>query len=310
MNVLTCFRFLSKRLLLVGDPKQLPPVVPDVPVSYAGTTASLSPSEVTLFARLQHNGFNPILLNTQYRCHPKIANICSELFYKGSLSNGVTVEDRKPILKFSKQPLGPVTLINVANGRQDSGTGKSLVNIQEALACVEIVSHELKKQSLEPNSIGVVCFYKAQAAMISQKLTQELTDVNGDVDPEALPLISTVDAFQGGERDVIIVCTTRTKIVANAFSENSSLSRNDQDFFSNPHRINVAFSRAKYHLIILCCVPLIQEMMKMSAVCGQKSVDQSNVESWENIWLKILEFSERDGSAFNNMKQFCGYVGL
>lgn len=49
-------------------------------------------------------------------------------------------------------------------------------------------------------------------------------------------LISTVDSFQGGERDIIILSLVR---------ENSS------SFLQDSKRINVALTRAKHHLIIV-----------------------------------------------------------
>lgn len=64
--------------------------------------------------------------------------------------------------------------------------------------------------------------------------------------------ISTVDAFQGGEKEIIILSTVRT-------SESS--------FMDNQPRINVALTRAKRHLIIL---------------------GNQNMFSMNELWSKIL----------------------
>ena len=37
-------------------------------------------------------------LVTQYRCHPDISALCSELFYSGNLVDGVDGEQRKPLV--------------------------------------------------------------------------------------------------------------------------------------------------------------------------------------------------------------------
>lgn len=38
------------------------------------------------------------MLKTQYRCHPDISAVANDLFYDGHLLNGVSEEDRKPLL--------------------------------------------------------------------------------------------------------------------------------------------------------------------------------------------------------------------
>ena len=54
--------------------------------------------------------------------------------------------------------------------------------------------------------------------------------------------ISTVDAFQGAERDVIILSTSRTARLG---------------FSDSPKRLNVAITRARRHLIIMGSAPLL-----------------------------------------------------
>ncbi len=48
--------------------------------------------------------------------------------------------------------------------------------------------------------------------------------------------MSTVDSFQGGEKDIVILSTVRTS---------------PSDFLDNPKRINVALTRARHHLIVV-----------------------------------------------------------
>jgi superfamily I DNA and/or RNA helicase len=42
----------------------------------------------TLFVRLVSNGYEPIMLRTQYRCHPKFSKIANTLFYGNRLLDG------------------------------------------------------------------------------------------------------------------------------------------------------------------------------------------------------------------------------
>ena len=50
--------------------------------------------KVSMFERLQAAGLAPILLDTQYRMHPRIAEFPSQLFYNGLIQSGITAADR------------------------------------------------------------------------------------------------------------------------------------------------------------------------------------------------------------------------
>ena len=55
---------------------------------YSLNSAGLSQS---LFERLVVLGIRPIRLQVQYRMHPSLSEFPSNLFYDGTLQNGVTV---------------------------------------------------------------------------------------------------------------------------------------------------------------------------------------------------------------------------
>ena len=82
-------RFGCEKLVLVGDPKQLDPTI-----QCGGDVTHSSGLEQTLFDRLVGMGLAPVVLRTQYRCHPRISAVASELFYNGCLLDGVTADDR------------------------------------------------------------------------------------------------------------------------------------------------------------------------------------------------------------------------
>lgn len=63
-----------------------------------------------------------------------------------------------------------------------------------------------------------------------------------------------VDAFQGGERDIICISTSRTS--------NSSAS----NFIDDPFRLNVALTRAKYHLVVVGKVPSSRNIISLSQI--------------------------------------------
>jgi len=76
-----------KHLVLVGDHRQLGPVIMNKKAARAGLHQSM-------FERLVALGCAPNRLNIQYRMHPCLSEFPSSMFYEGSLQNGVTIQDR------------------------------------------------------------------------------------------------------------------------------------------------------------------------------------------------------------------------
>lgn len=73
---------LAKRFLLVGDPKQLPPVI-------LSSEARRLGFEECLFKRLlRKDGSNLVVLNKQYRMNSEIMALCNQLVYDGQLECG------------------------------------------------------------------------------------------------------------------------------------------------------------------------------------------------------------------------------
>lgn len=79
---------------------QLPPQLSHARLAFCPTTSSASTLQRPLFVRLAasftpqgawgSNGLRPLMLRTQYRVHPTISRLASELFYGGRLRDGVT----------------------------------------------------------------------------------------------------------------------------------------------------------------------------------------------------------------------------
>lgn len=76
-----------KQIVLVGDHQQLGPVIMNKKAARAGLTQSL-------FERLVVLGNRPIRLQVQYRMHPCLSEFPSNMFYEGTLQNGVTAPER------------------------------------------------------------------------------------------------------------------------------------------------------------------------------------------------------------------------
>jgi DNA replication ATP-dependent helicase Dna2 len=105
--------------------------------------------------------------------------------------------------------------------------------------------------SIREQDIGIIAPYRAQVANIRRHLFSDDSASNWSALPSNTPLsVDTVDRFQGGERMVIIMsfATTQTP-------QPESLQR---EFLTNPHRLNVALTRAQRKLIVVGCAPALE----------------------------------------------------
>ena len=262
------------KVLLIGDSNQLPPALCIQSSSSSSSSGKLSETEGdlsrTLFDRLKLLGHNEAILRTQYRCHPSIAEICNKLFYDNIIVNGTS-----PTERFQKIPkLSPI--VSLHNDGSDFKLGDSYINKSESeLVCnllfyfsklFNFQDSEKIENSQNYPTIGVICIYKAQVNEIHKRMNSNanLSNIIEKV------TISTIDAFQGSEMDIIIICTTK-----NAPTE----------FMNNKNRINVAISRAKYHLVIIGNINMLRS---------------------SSIWGKVLTFTQQN---FQNIQAIYEFVG-
>ncbi|KAL6059656.1 hypothetical protein STEG23_037121, partial [Scotinomys teguina] len=219
-SLLPIARFESEKLILVGDPKQLPPTI------QGSDAAHENGLEQTLFDRLCLMGYKPILLRTQYRCHPVISAIANDLFYEGNLMNGISEMERSPVLEW----LPTLCFYNVT-GAEQVESENSFQNVAEAAFTLKLIQ-SLIVSGIAGSMIGVITLYKSQMYKICHLLSA--VDI-GHPDVKAVQ-VSTVDAFQGAEKEIIILSCVRTRQVG---------------FIDSEKRMNVALTRGRRHLLIV-----------------------------------------------------------
>ncbi|KJH51571.1 hypothetical protein DICVIV_02204 [Dictyocaulus viviparus] len=219
-----------RQLILVGDHCQLGPVILCKKASKAGLSQSL-------FERLVLLGNRPIRLQVQYRMHPELSSFPSNVFYEGSLQNGVTQTERQlrgvdwewPV------PGRPMIFWSCYGQEEMSASGTSFLNRTEA-ANVEKLASKLIRGGMRPEQIGIITPYEGQRSYIVQYMHTQGT-LNSKLYENME--IANVDAFQGREKDLIIVTCVRS-------NDHSGIG-----FLNDPRRLNVALTRAKYGLIII-----------------------------------------------------------
>ncbi|TNM87773.1 hypothetical protein fugu_005994 [Takifugu bimaculatus] len=220
----------AKQLILVGDHCQLGPVVMCKKAAKAGLSQSL-------FERLVVLGIRPIRLQVQYRMHPALSAFPSNIFYEGSLQNGVTAGDRiKKGFDFQwPQPEKPMFFYVTQGQEEIASSGTSYLNRTEA-ANVEKITTRLLKAGAKPDQIGIITPYEGQRSYLVQYM-----QFSGSLHTKLYQQveIASVDAFQGREKDFIILSCVRA-------NEHQGIG-----FLNDPRRLNVALTRAKYGVIIV-----------------------------------------------------------
>ncbi|KAJ8599439.1 hypothetical protein CTAYLR_008004 [Chrysophaeum taylorii] len=217
----------ASQLVLVGDHNQLPPTV----VSRAAHRGGLGTS---LFARLVAGGLGTSLLSRQYRMHPTLNAYSSTRFYASRVLTDPLVERQRrsvpPPRGFDwPTPHEPLAFVPIIASPERQGSGDSYVNDGEVAAVVRTVVNLAAAGDVGPDDIGIVTPYAAQARAIADALLF--------ANLITLPEVATVDAYQGREKDVIIISTVR--------------SNRDQTlgFLADFRRLNVALTRARHALI-------------------------------------------------------------
>ncbi|XP_019259459.1 PREDICTED: probable helicase DDB_G0274399 [Nicotiana attenuata] len=220
----------AARCVLVGDPQQLPATV----ISKAAGTLMYSRS---LFERFQQAGCPTMLLSVQYRMHPQIRDFPSRYFYQGRLTDSESVANL-PDESYYKDPLlKPYIFYDITHGRESHRGGSvSYQNTHEAQFCLRLYEHlqkTCKSVGVGKVTVGIITPYKLQLKCLQREFADVLNSEEGkDI------YINTVDAFQGQERDVIIMSCVRA-------------SNHGVGFVADIRRMNVALTRARRALWVM-----------------------------------------------------------
>ncbi|GAU34717.1 hypothetical protein TSUD_16900 [Trifolium subterraneum] len=230
----------AKRCILAGDQCQLAPVIFSRKALEGGLGISLLERAATL-----HEGILTTTLTTQYRMNDAIASWASKEMYGGLLKSSKTVFSHllvdspfvKPtwitqcplVLLDTRMPYGSLSL-GCEEHLDPAGTG-SLYNEGEADIVLQHV-FSLIYSGVSPSAIVVQSPYVAQVQLLRDML---------DGVPEAAGTeVSTIDSFQGREADAVILSMVRSNTLGAV------------GFLGDSRRINVAITRARKHLAVVC----------------------------------------------------------
>eukprot|EP01064_Diplonema_japonicum_P004616 TRINITY_DN13031_c0_g1_i1.p1 TRINITY_DN13031_c0_g1~~TRINITY_DN13031_c0_g1_i1.p1 ORF type:complete len:1179 (+),score=241.91 TRINITY_DN13031_c0_g1_i1:60-3539(+) len=239
------FRLLPASLMLVGDVKQLGGIG-----SQEFTEKGYCESTME---RLLKKGVASSKLSTQYRMHPDIQQFPRDCFYKG-----YTLEADKSVLKRGLlKGLPPVSFHDLPTEEGKlKPESKSFVNHGELQMVMGMLCHLVPKLRHTKKTVGVITFYKDQATLIREHcLKSGLSDVR----------VNTVDSFQGGEHDVILLSFVRS-------NEN-----HDVGFLDDARRLNVALTRAKQAMVAVGNLNTLQNSRSPSLCSFAEDVIKRNL---------------------------------
>ncbi len=215
------------KFILVGDHKQLPPVVQSPRAQKGGLS-------VSLFERLALRHPSSIhLLTDQYRMNEKLMDFSNKVFYDNKLKtlhNNIALQNLLDLAEFvgdyneleNSEIYGPKTPLVLAHINGTFNPEKR-INKEEAKIVAKIARNFLSL-GLSVNQIGIIAPYRGQVSEIRRLVPQI------DVD--------TVDRFQGSDREVIILSLTETGLISSKG-------------FADERRLNVAITRAKKKLVVV-----------------------------------------------------------
>ena len=279
----------AKKLILVGDHKQLAPVIDDDVIEKIDDKNEAKTSFFQrLFERVEsveqdelvkgiENPGRKNLIHTleyNYRAERKICDLYSNAFYEGKLKTTDEVNAKKKhSLSFNSSVVWYDTGKLQNKEDQQKGTGKiNNCNVR----IIERVLHQLKNE-MSSNSInydiGIITPYKAQMELLRSKLALKKNFDGYKID------IGTVDSFQGSDRDIIIYdCVRSGKVKQKA----------KIDFIAEEKRLNVSLSRAKLLLIIVGDMDFLY---------------QAQVSDKNNPFKSIIEYIAQNKSSYTIIEE-------
>jgi superfamily I DNA and/or RNA helicase len=245
-----CAGLAARKVIAVGDPRQLPPIVlsrdPYVQRAmgrdiFDVTVPDPERSEVV------------VMLDTQYRMHPSIGALVSGLFYGGKLTSDRSTVGRDAIASRHPYPGQPLVVVDTEGATRCARSEGSFsrFNQETAEVCVRLAEEAVADGIA---SVAIITPYAQQSRLISGLLAASAI-------PEGVVECRTVHRFQGNERDLVILDTVDTLP-----ERPGVLLAGRRGASSAPHLLNVSLSRAKGKLVIVSDVGYFRSQAAGSAI--------------------------------------------
>jgi superfamily I DNA and/or RNA helicase len=223
----------ARKYVIIGDHKQLLPIFQIL--NFKERKKEIQALSAFNFFKEKYEN-RTLWLRYHYRCNNQIIDFSCKEIYENRI---IPVDNCKDIKLdqipaeyhgYYLDPNKPVIFIDIVG--RESYEQKSRYNAQEIEKISEII-HELDGMKINMRDIGIITTFRAQRDKLKQKIRKRYLE------------ISTVDSYQGREKDVIIYSVTGTRNIS---------------FIEDENRLNVAFTRARKKLIVLGNAKAIQQI--------------------------------------------------
>ncbi|XP_062403778.1 DNA-binding protein SMUBP-2 [Sardina pilchardus] len=221
----------ARKAILAGDYKQLPPTIKSRKAASKGLSLSLMERVVQRYGDVVVR-----MLTVQYRMHSAIMQWASDQMYQGRLTAHASVE--KHLLKdligvaSVEETSMPLLLIDTAGCglHEMEDTDEVSKGNQGEADIVAMHIKALTEAGLKAKDIAVIAPYNLQVHLLRQRLSQTHPELE----------IKSVDGFQGREKEAVVLSLVRSN------------RKGEVGFLAEDRRINVAVTRARRQLTVVC----------------------------------------------------------
>lgn len=236
-----------KRMILLGDHNQLPPIVQSIPLAH------INHLDQSLFTRFIRLGVPHITLDAQGRCRPSLASLFSWQ-YPGLKNLPHVCDESQSIYTQANTSLRyDYQVINVDNYE---GKGEveclshSFENRGEAEYVIAVYQY-LRLCGYPSDRITILTPYQGQRDLLRSLLRERCEKNSLYGMPQR---ITTVDKYQGQQNDMVLLSLVRTQYVG---------------YLRDVRRMIVAISRARLGLYIFCRVDLFSDCVELKPIFDQ-----------------------------------------
>jgi superfamily I DNA and/or RNA helicase len=234
-EALTAAAFLREdgQFIAIGDHRQMPPILAHAWDQESRRDIKHARPHLSIFEYLGALGFRRVALDRSFRIPAEIAHFLERYIYSKDdidfrSDNRARLAPITGLSGWVEAALAPDHPLVVIEHNQ---TGSQRENRFEAWMVERLVRAAREHPQLEgADGIGVVVPHRAQRALLRKLL------------PDIADSIDTVERFQGGERELIIVSATVS---------DREFAMTESDFLLEPRRLTVAISRPKKKLIVI-----------------------------------------------------------
>jgi ATP-dependent RNA/DNA helicase IGHMBP2 len=248
-----------QRLVLVGDPNQLGPVVME----------RGNPLERSLLVRLMDAGLDLVALDEQHRMHVAIQGCVEEVYgpsyHPADRVSGHLLRDLPGVAE-REATSTPVLWVDTAGAGFDEERDPVTMSLRNAgeARVVAFAVDRLRKAGVRPDDIGVIAPYSAQVARLRAE------PALGGIE------VATVNAFQGREKEAIVCSFVRSN------------DGGELGFVADGRRLTVALTRARRALLIVGDSATLAGDRRFTALLDHLANTGALASVWEPPWSELL----------------------